>query len=88
LQGLSNDFYSSYKELLESAEKGCMQTFRSEFEALSLETDYLNTLASGITIQMMLCSSMPVEAFRQDLLVISVRNNVRLELELSINRSY
>ena len=52
LQGLSNSFYSSYKELLGSAKKGCTlcKVFVQEIEALGLENDYLNTLASGITI--------------------------------------
>jgi ankyrin repeat protein len=88
IQGLSNSFYSSYTELFESGKNGCTlcKLFVQEIEALGLENDYLNTLASGITVQMMLCSSMPFDTSRQDLLVISLGNDVRLELELAIDR--
>jgi ankyrin repeat protein len=89
LQGLSDSFYSSYQELVESANEGCTlcKVFVQEIKAFGLENEFLNTLASGITIQMILCSLTPVEANRQDLVIISLENGVRLELELSINRS-
>ncbi|KAE8448954.1 hypothetical protein EG329_008750 [Mollisiaceae sp. DMI_Dod_QoI] len=89
LQGLSDAFYSSYRELLESAKKGCpmCQVFVQEMEILGLDSDYLNTLTSGITIQVILCSTMAIRTLGQDLLVISLGSDVRLELEICIDRA-
>jgi ankyrin repeat protein len=88
LQGLSNSFYSSFQELSGSTQNGCplCGVFVREIEAIGLGNEYLNTLKSGITVQMILCSSMPLHASGQDLLAISLGNSVRLELELSIDR--